>query len=207
MQQGSSLPTQAMFHGVQYRTTAVSLFFVMLHPSKSFSATASLIGSNGSTSSYCIYSATIEGYFVMSHWCESKFPVDIAAHVSTWQMNDTSSFSVFPNLNKQPGSLLSTVSGIGGTLSMAWFNRVAVMTKSLPLLVGDSSLYSASVFRGIAGLSFCNLISISSVPIYFRVQQDPLILRGGVESLLLTVSRPCRYGERLDLPGVFWLII
>jgi hypothetical protein len=44
-------------------------------------------------------------------------PVDIAAHVSTWHINETSSSAVLPNRNKHPGSLLSTVNGIGGDLS------------------------------------------------------------------------------------------
>jgi len=53
--------------------------------------------------------------------------------------------------------------------------------------------------------SFCNLISISSVPINFRVQPDLFVVE--LSLCCYTVSRPCRYSGRLDLPLFFWLII
>ena len=122
------------------------LFFMMSHPSSPFNATDSLIGSNGVLSSYWVYSATILGYFVIIHLWSSKLPVDIAAHVSTWHMKDTSSASVLPNRRVQPGNLLSTVSGIGAHLSSLWFRIGAVITNNLPRLLGESSAKSLSFF-------------------------------------------------------------
>ena len=53
-----------------------------------------------------MYSATISGYVVMIHSCSCRFPVDIAAQVSTLQMNVTSVSSVVPNLISMPGNPL-----------------------------------------------------------------------------------------------------
>lgn len=117
-----------------------------MHPSSPCNATDNLIGSNGVISSYWVYSATILGYFAIIHWWSSKFPVDIAAQVSTWHMNDTLSASVLPNLRVQPGSLLSTVNGIGAHLSSLWFRIGAVITNSLRRLLGESSANLLSFF-------------------------------------------------------------
>jgi len=68
------------------------------------------------------------------------------AHVSTWHMKDTSSASVLPNRRVQPGNLLSTVNGIGAHLSSLCFRIGAVITNSLPRLLGESSAKSLSFF-------------------------------------------------------------
>ena len=78
-----------------------------------------------------MYSATISGYVVMIHSCSCRFPVDIAAQVSSWQMNVTSVFSVVHNLISVLGNPLSTSSGIGAPFA------VNVLTSTLPIVTNN----------------------------------------------------------------------
>ena len=78
-----------------------------------------------------MYSATIYGYVVMIHSCSFRFPVDIAAQVSTWQMNVTSVLSVVPNLISMPGNPLSTSIGIGNPFA------ARVLTSTRPIVTNN----------------------------------------------------------------------
>ena len=82
----------------------------------------------------------ISGYVVMIHSCSCIFPVDIAAQVSTWQMNVTSVSSAVPNLISMPGNPLSTSSGIGATFAAKVLTSTRpIVTNNLPFFFLASS--------------------------------------------------------------------
>ena len=87
-----------------------------------------------------MYSAKISRYVVMIYSFSCRFPVDIAAQVSTWQMNVTSVSSVVTNLISMPGNPLSTSSGIGAPFAAKVLTSTQpIVTNNLPFFFLASS--------------------------------------------------------------------
>ena len=99
-------------------------------------------GWNGFASLYFIYSATIGGRFIISHWCIHKLPVFIAEYVSKWYMKHNVYSSALPNHNYISDKPLSTSNGIGGVkitagVTMIIDEKPHIVPFFLSLLLGN----------------------------------------------------------------------